>query len=260
MIKEYFQKPYYFFLNKTNEGYILHFSVSETIVEARKSEEKIKVPKNKVSSVKEYIKNLKNKKKHKKEIKKEIEELVDSDGSFSNSSVPILDPNIYPKKTMDQTVVTGRITNDPVTRGYRTYYGESIGEIDMSKAFGYEETKDMDGKETYEYLKKEMGMDDDSAKQRTMEFGKDPTGKKDKKSEYEKDKKFITKATLSEIQKGKVIKMLEDILVSKGDKTEDVNKKELSASNILMKNIKALKKQGEKEGLSVSDLIKLIRK
>jgi fructose-1,6-bisphosphatase len=39
-----------------------------------------------------------------------------------------------------------------VTRGYRTYYGESgedeISEVDLSGAFGYEETKNMDGKKT----------------------------------------------------------------------------------------------------------------
>ena len=257
MSKEFFQSPYYFFLNKKGDEYILHFSVSENIVEARKKEDKIVIPKNKLKDIKNYVKGLKNKKKGGKEIKKEIEELVDANGSFSNSSIPILDPHLHPKKTMDQTVVTARITNDPVTRGYRTYYGESVSETDMSKAFGYEETKDMDGKETYGYLKKKMGMSDDEAKKRTEEFGKDPSGEKDKKSKYSKNRKFVTKATLSEIQKQRVYKMLEDVLVNKDS---EVTEKDISASNILIKNIKALKKQGEQEGLSVSDLIKLFKK
>ena len=260
MSKEFFQSPYYFFLNKKDNDYVLHFSVSENIVEARKNEEKMVIPKEKIKDIKTYVKGLKNKKKTKKEIKKEIDELVDANGSFSNSSIPILDPHLHPKKTMDQTVVTSRITNDPVTRGYRTYYGESVSETDMSKAFGYEETKDMDGKETYEYLKKEMDMSDDEAKKRTEEFGKDPSGEKDKNSKYRKNKKFVTKATLSEIQKQRVYKMLEDVLVDKKNKDNEVTEKEISASNILLKNIKALKKQGEKEGLTVSDLIKLFKK
>ena len=33
----------------------------------------------------------------------------------------------------------------------------------MSGAFGYEETEDMDGKETYDYLVKDMGMEPDEA-------------------------------------------------------------------------------------------------
>jgi hypothetical protein len=59
-----------------------------------------------------------------------------------------------------------RISNDPVTRGYRVYWGESeekdenvVSEVDFSDAFGYEETKDKDFKETLGTLKK-MGIDD----------------------------------------------------------------------------------------------------
>ena len=37
----------------------------------------------------------------------------------------MLDLGMHPRKTMDQTVVMARTTNDPVTRGYRVYYGES---------------------------------------------------------------------------------------------------------------------------------------
>lgn len=250
MSKELFNNPYYFFLNKKDGEYVLHFSVSDNIVEARKKEEKIKIPKDKISNLKKYVKGLKDKKKNSKQIKKEIEELVDSDGSFSNSSVPILDPAVMAKKTMDQTVAMGRITNDPVTRGYRTYYGESVDETDMSKAFGYEETKDMDGEETYKYLKTKMGMSDDEAKNRTKEFGKDPTGEKDKKSKYNKNKKFVMKGTLSEINKENIYKVLEDILVSKNSS---------QPSKILLRNIESLKKQAERDGLSVSDLIKLFK-
>jgi hypothetical protein len=167
---------------------------------------------------------------------------------------------------MDQTISAARITNDPISRGYRTYYGESeVKEIDMSGAFGYEETEDLDGKETYEFLVKDMGMEPDEAKDRTKQQGKDPSGEKDKKSPFYDDPNFITRATLSEIQKQKAIKVLEDMLTKKQDSgPNDVGKKtnpkELdNVSPVIKKNMKSLIKQAEKHGLSKKDLIKLIQ-
>jgi hypothetical protein len=167
---------------------------------------------------------------------------------------------------MDQTVAAARITNDPISRGYRTYYGESVeeemSEIDMSGAFGYEETEDMDGKETYDYMVKKLDMDPEEAKDRTEQQGKDPSGKRDKKSKYYKDKNFITRATLSEIQKMKAIKVVEDLLMNKKntDKSEvgEREHEEKEASSIFKKNIKSILKQAEKEGLSKKDIIKLL--
>ena len=76
---------------------------------------------------------------------------------MANSKVPILDPKLHPTKTMDQTVPAARITNDPVTRGYRVYYGESVEEFaeeDMSKAFGYQETSGKTPVQTIKILDK----------------------------------------------------------------------------------------------------------
>jgi hypothetical protein len=54
--------------------------------------------------------------------------------------------------------------------------------------------------------------------------------------------------------------MLEDILMkSKDSHNSDLNKKEIEASKILKKNLKSLKKQAEKEGISLSSLIKLLK-
>ena len=165
----------------------------------------------------------------KKKLKKELEELVGDDGSMLTSKVPILDNPQHTHRTMDQIVPATRQTNDPVTRGYRTYYGESvddeISEVDLSGAFGYEETEDMDGEDTYKYLVKDMGMEPDDAKERTKQQGKDPSGKKDKKSKYYRDKNFITRATLSEIQRQKAIKMVEDLLTKKNSDNSEVGKK-----------------------------------
>jgi hypothetical protein len=130
----------------------------------------------------------------------------------------------------------------------------------MSGAFGYEETEDMDGEETFKYLVKKMGMEPDEAKERTKQKGQDPTGNKDKKSPYYKDKNFITRATLSEIQKQKMIKVVEDILMGKkSSDNSEIGKKETNTSNILKKNISSLKKQSEKEGISISELLKMFK-
>jgi len=264
--KEFFSSPYYFYLRDKGKDYSLYFSSEKTLTEARKKDEIIRIPKGKIRDVKNYLeKILKDKKKKStKDIKGEIEELVNIDGAMSNSKIPILDPRLHPKKTMDQTISAARITNDPIARGYRTYYGESVeedvNEIDMSGAFGYEETKDLDGKETYEYFKNELDMDDSEAEERTKQQGKDPSGKKDKKSPFYDDPNFISRETLSEIQKQKMIKVVEDILMGKkNSNSSDVRKKDVEISKVFKKNIATLKKQAEKEGINISELIKMLK-
>jgi hypothetical protein len=263
---EFYSSPYYFFLRDKGDKYSLYFSVEGTLNEARKKDEVIHFAKKDGEKVKNHVKKIAKEKKIKttKGVKKDLEELVNLDGALSNSKIPILDPKLHPKKTMDQTVAAARITNDPISRGYRTYYGESVeeevNEIDLSGAFGYEETEDMDGPETYKYLVKKMNLEPDDAKERTKQQGKDPSGEKDKKSKYYHDKNFITRATLSEIQKQKMIKVLEDILMGKkSSDNSEVGKKETNTSNILKKNISSLKKQAEKEGISISELLKMFK-
>jgi hypothetical protein len=267
---EFYSSPYYFLLRDKGDKYSLYFSVEGTLTEARKKDEVIHFEKSKGEKVKKHLKKIAKEKKVKdtKTLKTDLEELVNSDGAMSNSKIPILDPKLHPKKTMDQTVAASRITNDPISRGYRSYYGESveeIEEIDMSGAFGYEETEDMDGKDTFEYLVKDMGMEPDDAKERTKQQGKDPSGNKDKKSKYYKDKNFITRATLSEIQKQKAIKMVEDLLTKKNSDNSEVGKK-VNADTIeelpllIRRNLKSLLNKVEKHGFSKEDIIKLIKK
>lgn len=269
---EFYSSPYYFLLRDKGNKYSLYYSVENTLTEARKKDEVINFDKSKVGKIKKYLnKILKDKsKKSTEEVKKNLEELVDDDGTMLTSRVPILDPRLHPKKTMDQTVAAARITNDPITRGYRTYYGESVEEeleeIDMSKAFGYEETEDLDGKETFKYYKDELELEPDDAKERTLQQGKDPSGKRDRISPYYKDRKFIYRGTISEIQKDKMIKMVEDILVNKKNSdSSDITKKE-SPKNIddlpllVRKNLKNLIKHAESNGFTKEDIIKLIKK
>jgi len=260
--KEFFQSPYYFFLKESQDKYSLYFSVADTLSEARKKDDILTFVKDKEEDIKNYVKNIIKGKKRKtvEQMKGELEELVNAEGGMTNSKIPILNPYLHPKKTMDQTISAARITNDPITRGYRTYFGEAeMTEEDMSDAFGYEETKDLDGKETFKYFVKELDMEPEDAKERTKQQGKDPSGKRDKKSKYKNDKNFISRQILPEIQKQKAIKVLEDILVNKNNKDEEINEKEPKVSKIVSKNIKSLKKQAEKEGLSISELIKMLK-
>lgn len=261
---EFFSSPYYFLMRDKGNKYSLYFSVENTLTEARKKDEVVHFSKEKGEKVKKHLKKIAKEKKIKdtKTLKTDIEELVNSDGAMANSKIPILDPTLHPRKTMDQTVSASRITNDPISRGYRTYYGESeVKEIDMSGAFGYEETEEMDGKDTFKYLVKKMGMEPDEAKERTKQQGKDPSGKKDKKSKYYKDPNFITRATLSEIQKQKAIKVVEDMLAKKkSSDSADISKKGTEElPQLLKKNLKSLIKQAEKQGVSKKELIKLIQ-
>ena len=60
------------------------------------------------------------------------------------------------------------------------------------------------------------------------------------------------------LEREKMLKVLEDILTKKSKDT-DVQSKEINASKLLMKNLKTLKKMAEKEGLSNSDIMKLMK-
>jgi len=198
--------------------------------------------------------------------KEELEELIDYDGTMTNSKIPILDPHLHPKKTTDQTVAMARIVQDPLLRGFRVYYGENtepreITEEDMSDAFGYEETQFMDAEDTIKYLEKELGLEPEDAESRAEEFGKDE--ERDEKSEFKDKKGYVGRPILKEkktktFTKEEILKMSEDLLVNKGVDKE-IQEKEKDVSDILMRNIKVLKKQAESEGISSSQLAKIIK-
>lgn len=177
--------------------------------------------------------------------KGEIDELVDADGTMLSSKIPILDPHVTPKKTMDQTVAMARNVYDIFRMGYRRYFYEE----DMSKAFGYEDTKFMNAKETIKFLEKELGLEKDNAEDRALEFGKKP--KLDKSKDEDAEQKLYL------FEKGEEV--AEDVLVKKLKTNGDINKKDKSMSKILKKNVEFLKKQAEKEGVSINELVKMLK-
>lgn len=180
----------------------------------------------------------------------EIDELVDSDGTMLSSKIPILDPHLHPKKTMDQTIAATRNVQDIFRTGYRRYFYEE----DMSKVFGRE--KDTDFKsfdEIVDDLTELLGIEDAQSKgeeleitqnavERAEELGADPKYKGNKKRLYEKEND-----------------VKEDILVRKSKSSGDVNKKEKPTSRILKKNLDFIKKLAEKEGITINELVKMLK-
>jgi antitoxin component HigA of HigAB toxin-antitoxin module len=271
---EYFSNNLYFFLKESKDKISLYYSVAETLTESRKNDDKINFDKKDTKKVKNSIGNiLKSKRKitkaklknHFDKIKDdgELDELVDSEGSMLGSRIPNLNQALHPRKTMDQTVPMSRVSNDPVTRGYRVYWGESVNgkvnivsEVDYSDAFGYEETKDMDYDDTLETLTK-MGVEDPEG--RANEMGKTKKLDKSKKPGAFVKQRLSEKDTLEESQKQMMRKMVEDIVTKKSKNDSDVIGKESSISKILMKNLQTIKKLAEKEGISTTQLIKTLK-
>ena len=276
---EYYSNNCYFFLKERENKISLYYSIADTLTESRKNDERIDFDKKDSKKIKNIVGNvLKSKTKVSKNAltkklksikpKKEIDELVDSDGSMLSSKIPFLNQTLTPHKTTDQTVAMARITNDPVTRGYRVYYGESkeksdevINEVDYSEAFGYEETKDMDFDDTVKTLE-EMGVE--NAIERAKQFGKLP---KEEIENGELRQRLSEKDSIEEQQKQKMIKMVEDMLTKKSKSSDVVNKslgnsdvvKNKGVSKILLKNIESIKKIADKEGISINMLIKAFK-
>ena len=267
---EYFDNNCYFYIKDRGDKISLYYNVAETLTESRKSDDKMDFDKKDEKKVKGIVSSaLKTKSKVTKKTlekklkgvksKKEIDELVDEDGSLLGSRIPNINQTLSPRKTTDQTVAMSRVTNDPITRGYRVYYGESeessdevINEVDYSEAFGYEETKDMDFKNTVKTLKK-MGVE--NAVERANQFGKLP---KAKKEDGELKQRLSEKDTIQEQQKQMMKKMVEDILTKKSKDSSDVIKN-TGISKILKKNLQAIKNIADKEGISINTLIKALK-
>jgi len=286
--KEYYKHPYYFFLKEGKDTIDLYFSVSNTLTEARKKDEKISFKKKNKEYIEKELTSIFKEKKDKdtdsvkkrlSKMKSEIDELVDYDGTFLSSKIPILNPKLSPKGTTDQEVVQNRQPNNPLTRGLtRVYWGESedeegnvVSETNLSDTFGGRETQDLNGPETFETYMDDFDLSFEEAAKRTRQQGKEPDPKIHKKKlsgvskEIKNDEDFIDTFTLierkkiEEIRRKKIEKMVEDIVVKKSKDT-DVSKKNQSLSKLLMKNLESIKKIAEKEGISISELIKVLKK
>jgi hypothetical protein len=286
--EEYFMEPYYFFLKEKGDKIAIYYSVSNTLTESRKEDDVIEVDKEVFEEMqkliskilksgkklsKEQVHKLLDSKSKKKETDGEIEELVDPDGSIISSSIPILNQRNLAKKTMDQTV---RMTKSNQFPFIRVYYGESkegkdntISEVDQSESFGFEETEDAPTYDVANKILKKMAVEDPIERdERLKRFGFDRNLDNQLKREKKrgKCKNCFTKRRLAELEKQKMDKMLDEILLSKKSKDKEVVKKTKEGSKndtpiykILMRNIEAVKKLADKEGVDIDDLVKRLK-
>ena len=198
-------------------------------------------------------------KKNKKGEEQEVTELVDADGTWLSSNTPILDPAStgIGTKTMDQIIPAARNPRDPLMRGWYGYYGEGrVKENNMIKAYGYKATMNMDAKETLDYFKDELEMDDESAEHRVEdEFGKSP--ERDKKSKFKNKKGFAGRPILKEKESEDIA---EDVLVDKEtNDQENIKKRVLGINPLLVRNIKSIKKMAKENGITVRELIMMLK-
>ena len=288
--QEYFQTPYYFFLKDKGDKIAVYYSVSDTITESRKTDDVIIVDKEVFEEIqkviskilnsgkkltKEFVHNLLDKKaKSKEKPDGELGELVNPDGSIVSSSIPILNQRNLAKKTMDQTVRMSRVKQFPWVR---VYYGEStesngetISEIDQSESFGYDETEDASTYDQANKILKKMGVEDPfERKERVQRLGFDKNLDKELKNEKKRGecKNCFTKRRLSELEKEKMEKMIDEILISKKSKDKDFVKKtkdsdgtESVIEKLLLRNLEAVKKLADKEDIDIEKLLKQLKK
>lgn len=287
--EEYFQRPYYFYLKDKGDKIAVYYSVSNTIVESRKNDDVIVVDKDVFEDIQKVINNiLKSGKKLSKEFVHklldskakskqmpdgEIGELVNPDGSFISSSTPILNQRNLAKKTMDQTVRMTRANQFPFIR---VYYGESekqdgklLDEVDQSESFGFEETEDVSTYDQANKVMKKLGVEDPFERnQRLKRLGFDRKLDKELKREKKRGrcKRCYTKRRLSELQKEKMEKMIDEILITKKNEDNDFVKKNKEkdqessvVEKILIRNIEAVKRLADKEGVDINKLIKKLK-
>jgi hypothetical protein len=207
-----------------------------------------------------------------KELEGELSEFVDADGGLLGSNIPMLDQQMHPRRTLDQTIKMARANQWPY---YKRYYGESeednpeklLDEVDQSESFGFEETEDVSTyDEADEIFKDELGVEDDvEREERVKRLGFDKNLDKQLKNEKRRGmcKNCFTKRRLSELEKQKMTDLIDEILLKKKKKSDDMvsndNSEDSPVSKILMKNIESIKKIAEKEGISINKLIKHLK-
>jgi hypothetical protein len=199
-------------------------------------------------------------KKESKGKEQEVTELIDDDGTWSSDMTPIMDPassgTINNPTTTDKIVSMTRIPRDPLLRGWYGFYREStLAEEDMESAFGYDDTKFMDYKETVDYFEKKLGLDKDAAIERAVQQGKKPNLQKRAPKDIKNKKNFIDRLILKEKDIDESENLEEDVLVDKeGNSTTEI----LDQMSLIKRNITALKKLAKKQNISTKQLIDML--
>jgi len=204
--------------------------------------------------------------KTKKETKgkeSEVTELVDFDGTWSMSNIPITDPqsSIRGGITTDKIVAQTKSPRDVFMRGGVSFRGESVmSEEDMEKAFGFQDTMFMDYDDTVKHYQKKLKLDKDSAEDRAIQQGKKPNLHKRTPKKIKKKKNFIDRLILKEKDIDENENLGEDIILDKertpkGELTNNLK----NINPLLVRNIKSLKKMAKENGITIQELIKLLK-
>jgi hypothetical protein len=177
---------------------------------------------------------------------------------------------MHPHKTLDQTTRMTRTSQWPFIR---VYYGESeekdgqiIDEIAMDDAFAYEETENDKTYEECMGTMEEMGIDEFLERdERCKTFGFDKKLDKELKQEKKRGqcKNCFTKRRLSELEEQKMESLIDEIILSKKNKEDDVisNKTETNViGKIIKKNLDSIRKIAEKENISLDKLVRYLKK
>jgi hypothetical protein len=184
--------------------------------------------------------------------------LVGIDGTWNSSDIPILDPasTVKGSTITDKIVPMTRAPRDPLLRGWYGYYGEGVmAENDMEGSFGYDGTKFMNYKDTVKYYKDELGLDKDSAEERTVQQGKKPNLHKKVPKKIKNKKNFIDRLILKEKGLDESEEIDEDIILDKQPKDHKNNE---VINSLLKRNLKQIKTMASQNGLSTQDIIRLL--
>jgi hypothetical protein len=166
---------------------------------------------------------------------------------------------------------SGKRTNMcPDDDDYEINYGKNaVNEVDQSESFGFEETEDAPTYDVANKILKKMAVEDPIERdERLKRFGFDRQLDNQLKREKKrgKCKNCFTKRRLAELEKEKMDKMLDEILLTKKSKDKDVVKKTKDDSKndtpiykILMRNIEAVKRLADKEGIDIEKLVKRLK-
>jgi glucose-6-phosphate isomerase len=106
--------------------------------------------------------------------------------------------------------------------------------------------------ETVEFLSDLLGIDDAESKSKKKEIESDAEERAKEMGKIPGKKKT---QRLFEIED----EVTEDIIVKKIKTDGDINKKDKLSSKILKKNVDFVKRQAEKEGITLNELIKMLK-
>jgi hypothetical protein len=199
---------------------------------------------------------------------KEIDEIVDEKGNIMRKKIPLSSKKngITQKNITDRVVKMGAASmGTHGVHGTHTslrYWAEgreslkkiienTINEIEMDDALGYDETLGVDASydEAYRYFRKNLKLSDDETKERLEKLGYDEKLKGDKIRLIENPKKFIEE-------------FIESVLSKRNSDYELVNSlnKEIKEVNpIIKRQIKSFKDTLESNNLTIDDVLEYLK-